>query len=544
MGLTATALLGLATIGAAPPFHAVAFVNDTLSHGVLGDGLLSLNEAILLHNGQLLYTQLSAAEQQQLSLIPGTGSTTDVTWIDIDASNTPVITIEQNLAPVLDTSFGLLIKGFSGQPVLDFTGPGITQGLVVPANSVALQDLVFLGGPFGLDVVQTDVSGQAGATLQNVRFEQQATFGVRVTATTANGVGRVIFEDCEFDGCPTAILHDETGSGRTTIVEIHGLRVRGAAVGFDASLGAGGTTRFTFDQVDIEATNLGLRIQRPQAANRVALLEGDYVRIRAADCALFAAHPSAITWAVLRLWDLRAGPGGTALRLGVPGDAWYGEVTELASEGNVALGAGGAATQQVVLTNWRCTTGAVSLATSAAQPLTVVESRFDGCTVTSAGTGPVVATGCCFVGGSLVGTAQAPWNLTASHAPTVGAHVTSALPLPAQQLGSMSITPENVLVGGSVTFQADLPPGLLGLFVVGFTPDAPLLAPPFRVFVHPTNYVVWPGAFVLQQNTTWQLPVGLQYLGVDLTVQMLVLPGAGVQAPWLQMPPGRRFVLQ
>jgi hypothetical protein len=87
--------------GAAPVFHAVAFVNDPLSHGQVGDGLLSLNEAILMHNGQLAYTQLSPAEQAQLSLIPGTGSTTDVTWIDIDTSNTPVITIQQDLAPVL-----------------------------------------------------------------------------------------------------------------------------------------------------------------------------------------------------------------------------------------------------------------------------------------------------------------------------------------------------------------------------------------------------------------------------------------------------------
>jgi hypothetical protein len=65
----------------APSFHAIAFVNDPLSHGTLGDGLLSLNEAILLHNGTLLPSQLSAAEAAQLSLIPGTGNTSDVTWI-------------------------------------------------------------------------------------------------------------------------------------------------------------------------------------------------------------------------------------------------------------------------------------------------------------------------------------------------------------------------------------------------------------------------------------------------------------------------------
>src|SRR5690606_3559341 len=131
------------------------------------------------------------------------------------------VTIEQDLAPVLDTTFGLLIKGFGDRPVLDFTGPGITRGMQVPANAMTVQDVVFLGGPYGLDVVQTDVSGQAGCVVQNVRFEGQATFGLRVAATTPNGVGRLILEQCEFAGCPTAVLHDESGAGRTTIVEVH-----------------------------------------------------------------------------------------------------------------------------------------------------------------------------------------------------------------------------------------------------------------------------------------------------------------------------------
>src|SRR5688572_23622030 len=243
MWVAATALGLYAAAGDLPPlrpaaWHSVAFINDPLSHGLLGDSLLSLNEAILLHNGQLAFAALSPAEQAQLSLIPGTGTTTDVTWIDIDASNTPVITIEQDLAPVLDTTFGLLIKGFGGRPVLDFTGPGLTQGLVSPSNSLVLQDLVLLGGPFGADVVQTDVSGQAGMVLANVRFEGQANFGLRVTATVPNAVGRVILEDCEFVGCPNAIVLDESGPGRTTIVEMHGLFVRGATNGIDATLGA------------------------------------------------------------------------------------------------------------------------------------------------------------------------------------------------------------------------------------------------------------------------------------------------------------------
>ncbi|MGB3967127.1 MAG: hypothetical protein WBO45_10370, partial [Planctomycetota bacterium] len=217
---------------------------------------------------------------------------------------------------------------------------------------------------------------------------------------------------------------------------------------------------------------------------------------------------------------------------------------DLASVGDVAIGAGGAAGQPVALANWRCRNGAVTFATSAAQTVTVSESRFDNCAVTTAGSGPIAVTGSCFAAGSLAGTPAAPFVLTDCFAPGAGANVQVTSPVPVQQLGSMSIAPENVLAGGSVTFHADLPPGLVGLFVLGFTPGAPLLAPPFRVYVDPTNYVLWPGAYALQQTATWQVPAGVQFVGIDLTVQMVVLPGAGMQAPWLQMPPGRRFVLQ
>lgn len=538
------AIAGGGDAGAPPPWHSVAFVNDPLSHGTLGDGLLSLNEAILLHNGQLLYAQLSAAEQMQLSLIPGTGTTTDVTWIDIDGSNTPVITIQQNLAPVLDTTFGLLIKGFGDRPTLDFSAAGITQGLVAPANAIALQDLVLSGGPFGLDVQQTDASGQPGCTLLNVAFLGQAQFGLRVVATTPNATGRLIVENCRFENCPIAITHDESPAGRTSIVELHQVDIVGAATGFDATLGAGGSTRYTFDRITIAASVRGIRIARSPTANRQTFLEGSFVRVRAPACAELQCHATGLTWALLNLWDLRAPTGGTAMVLGAPGSAWFGELNELTLDGACTFGAGNGG-QPVRLHNLRCGNGAVVLATSPAQAFTLTDSRCDACALTTAGTGPIAATGCCFVGGSLAGLAAAPLQLTGCYATTVGANVQVAQGLPAPQLGRMSIAPEDVAVGGSVQFVADLPPGLIGVFALGFTDPTPtLLAPPVHLYFEPSSYVTAPGAYLLQQAFVWNVPNSPLFVATDLVVHLAVLPLAGTQAPWLQLPPPRRFVLQ
>jgi hypothetical protein len=544
--LGAVAALAVGGVGpsSAPSFHAIAFVNDPLSHGTLGDGLLSLNEAILLHNGTLLPSQLSAAEAAQLSLIPGTGNTSDVTWIDIDAANTPVIAIQQDLAPILDTPFGLLIKGFGDQVVFDFSGPGITHGLRVPANSFSLQDVALVGGPYGIDCTQTDVSGQAGLSLQSVRFEGQAQFGLRVAGTLPNAPGRVVLDRCRFVGAPIAVQIDEAPSGRLGIYEAIDVEVVGAQTGFDAALGAGGFSRFTFDRVSIDASVRGVRIARPSAAaNRQVYVEGDLVRVRSADCARIECHGSGLTWAVLRGWDLRASAGGAAFTLGGAGQAVFGEVCEFTTEGAVAVGCG-AAPQPLALRNARCANGPVALAASATQALTVTESRFDGCAVSTLGSGPIAVAQSCFVGGSLQGTATAPMQLVDSFAGAGGAHVAQANPLAAPQLGSMAIAPADPQVGTTVVLQADLPPGLAGVFALGFTAAAPaVLGPTLRLYFDLASYVLLPGLYVGQQSCPWAIPAASAFVGTDLVAHFAVLP-AGIPAPWLQLPPPRRFVLR
>jgi hypothetical protein len=528
--------------GTPPGFHAVAFINDNLSHGTLGDAFLSLNEAIQLRNGQLQLAQLSAAEQQQISLIPGTGSSLAVTWIDIDAANTPVITIEQDLTPMLDTPFGVLLKGFGGSIVLDFSGPNLTRGLDALANTVSVQDITFLGGPYGLDIVQTDVSGQAGATLTNVRFEGQTQFGLRVRSVTTHGVGRCIVDQCRFENCPTAIQFDESASGRTSIFEAHAVDIVGAQIGCDAKLGPGGSTRYTFDRVEIDASVRGIRIERPVGANRSNYVETQFLRVRSPECLRIDCHPTGLTWALLWMLDLRSSPGGVALQLGAAGDGVFGEVGDGNLDGGMVIGAGNGP-QPLSLRNLRCKNGAVTLHGSATQNVALRECRFDACALTSSG-GPIAVADSCFVGSSMVGSAQAPWQLTNSHG-GAGTNVQNTAPLPAPQLGSIVLAPEDVAVGGSITFQVDLPPGLLSVFAFGFTPTTLVVPSPLLpIWFGSQPFALLPGVYQLQQGFTWNVPANPGFVGTDLLVQAAVLPGAGMQAPALQLPPGRRFVLR
>jgi hypothetical protein len=525
--------------------HAVAFVTDSLSHGTLGDGLLSLNEAILLHNAQLSFQQLSPAEQAQVSLIPGTGLTTDVTWIDVDGTSTPVITIERDLDPILDTNFGLLIKGFNEPPIFDFSGPNVTHGFRAPANSVSFQDVTLFGGPYGVDVQQTDVAGQSGATFQNVRFEGQAQFALRVTTSTPNAIGRLILDNVEFASLPAAIVWDENVANRTTIFEASRLSMTNVGRGIDLTLGSGGTARYTFDRITMRATQSGLRLLRPNGANRTTLIEGQHMDIEAPDAARIEGAPTGVTFASLRMWHLVATTvGGTALHLGALGDSVYGEIEDCSFDGATSVFAGGTS-QPLAIDNVRCRNGAVTCGTTASQPMTFAWSRFDHCAVQLAGSAAIPFTECCCIGGSLSGTVTAPAHCTDSYVQNAGSQVTQTTPRTQPQLGSMHLLPSLVTIGSTATFQADLPNGLFSVFLLGFTDPAPMLLPqPLHAYSQPAATFVVPGIFRLQQAFQWSVPNFQIFLGMDMVVSMAVLPDPNVGAPALQIVPGRRFVLR
>src|SRR5262249_3214171 len=103
-------------VTSAPAPHSVATVNDPLSHGTLGDGRLSLNEAIQLHNRTLQPGQLSIAELNQLS-----GFGQDISWINIDGTSVPTITVERDFDVIQDFAHGILIEGFNESVVIDFS---------------------------------------------------------------------------------------------------------------------------------------------------------------------------------------------------------------------------------------------------------------------------------------------------------------------------------------------------------------------------------------------------------------------------------------
>ncbi|MCA8977646.1 MAG: hypothetical protein KDC98_23175, partial [Planctomycetes bacterium] len=328
----------------APAFHAFAAINDTLSHGQVGDNRLSLNEAIQLHNNTLLWNQLSAAEQAQLALIPGTGTSTFLSWARFDATVTPTITIERDLDVIVNTTYGLYLSSDNGATVFDFSGANVQHGMRSTSNSLQMRDLVFSGGPAGLDVVQSDIAGQIGLAADRCHFENQTQFGVRVATTTANGFGKMYLEGCVFDGATTGVVFDEAVAGRTSFFDLHDCRMSGVTDGVVITVGNGGLGRYFIDRTVIEASATGIELTRPANADRAALFQIRHLDIRATDCALLpgsATTPTTISMQMAHLW---AQISGTALQLGQTGADVGGVVEDSTLDGAVVVHTGGGTT--------------------------------------------------------------------------------------------------------------------------------------------------------------------------------------------------------
>ncbi len=526
-----------------PAFHQIAFVNDVLSHGAVGDGYLSLNEAIRLHNGTLPVAQLSTAEQAQVSLLPGS-VTTDVTWIDIDSEAIPTITLQQDLESIINTPFGLFLRGAGGRVTLDLSAPGVTRGIHSTSSSLVVQGLEFVGGVAGMEVLQSDATGQPGCTVIDCVFEDLTQFGLRVEGTLAGGVGRLIVEDCAFVNVSDALTFDESPADRTTIFEARDVRIEGAANGFDFDYGTGGTARYTLDRCVVECTGTGVDVDAPGTNGRPTLVEGTHLRVRAATCARIEGAVDAVTWMQGAMWSLLAPAGGVALELGAVGDQIYGDLQEFRCEGDVRVLTGGGPLPLNVR-NMRCQSGAVELSTSSTQALAVRESRFQDCVVDSLGTGAVTLDGSTFEGGALgASTAAGLLQATGCFVANPGAGVTASGALPQPFLGSFSVTPDDVPLGGAMQLQFDLPAGVVGAFALGTVPQfLPLYAAPYYVYLDPAAIVFLPGIYTGQQAATWQAPSAALLLGAQLIVQAAVLP-VSAQAPAVQLPPGWRFQLR
>ena len=534
-----TSLLALALtaagIGEPPPAaHSIAIVNDTRSHGQVGDSKLSLNEVIQLNQRSLLITQLSTLEQQQIL-----GMGPDVAWADIDATSAPQITFERDLDVINDMPHGFVVSSSNGRPTLLI---GNTKGFEVNSNFCNFLGLELRGGATAITVTQTDTI--YGTIISSTVFSDQTDTAVKVTLNQDDSATHIEFDQCQFLNAPKAIEIFDTGANRSGSLAFKECDIQGGQQGIGIHLGPAGALDIRFERVDITGATNGIIVDRQAPLDsRSVNLSGLFLRVRgAADGFSFQSHAAAADSVTLRMVEingtnsaLRLWPIGTQLQAIIDDSRLSGPIDLLAGTG-AGIDAG----------NLRISSSNLSVGSTNA-PLRITDSILDNVNTTTQGNAALQIDASRFIGGAAAGTAAAAIDVQGCHlgGVTVGNHVNVSGSLPAPQLGAMEMSPLQVSLGGQLTLQSDLPPGLSGVWMFGVAETLPFIGPrPFHIYVFTSAHVILPVSARLQSSAAITVPVQSVLVGWSFVTQLVVFPDPGTVAPALSIPPGRRTTVR
>ncbi len=545
------ALTLVASLGAQ---NITATVNDSRSHGVVADNLLSLDEAIRLANGTLATAALSAAERAQLA---GIGT---LTTIEVRGALTPVITLEREITPVTGipgAGADLVINGVqaNGGPVL--LAGAFNYGLALKTNRAQVNGLAIRGGRVGIQADTTaNLSLGVFGIIANIAFAAQTEAGLRLSAPNDQAGRRLLLKvrRCQFPGLPVGIeIRSDSDFGN--------IDVEGEWLSFTACA----------TSVDLLSNAVGGRHQ--WQCFRSSMTGGDYcVRLRRVlgndtEWLIRAVYGDHFARRTVFELDGSTNGGDTVFhhhQLNVRGGFGSGDyalltrpltgrfdlhASENVFEGNVLIQSGRLSRRTWFIGN-HFQNGTFAISTEGVRPdlqWNVFSST--PITVLSTSTQALAFTDCEFVRSPITDTTTSGTSTLIgcyqAASPTTG-NVVVQTPAPASWTGVASVTPVDPPRGGFVDLTLTLQPGTAGMWWLGFSEPRPITSSyPFRYYLMTSTAVVIPGLLVGQSRLRLTIPPQAYLIGVEFHAQPLVgLVLGQTYGPAVAMPRGGRFVVQ
>ncbi len=524
---------------AVAPIHSQARVNDSRSHGVLGDRLLSLREAILLTNRDLDENSLS---QEELAQLAGFGG--DIAWADIDASVVSTLTMERDLPVIVDTNHGFKISGSGGVVTIEL---GDTRGIVADSDFVDFANLRLRGGEYGIQLTQRDTL--FGTLVENVEFVGQGVGGMRVAFRGNGGNGRLQLSGCTFRDLARGLVLDDSDPGRSNQIELlSDTQFLGCAHGVDAVFGPGGFATIYGERLAMLQVGSGLAIDRVGSGpGRQLTVELRHVRVDAGSgtALRFAGDAMARSIALIEASEFSA-PGGLAMDLGGPGQRLELEFRDGRLEGAASFGFD--STGSVTLSNDHVRSGSsLAFHGDLGGPARIESCVLEGTRVVGGlGAAPLTIEETRLVGGSVVGAAPpgtGSVDLRACHraGTSLGIGTTESNPRATAHLGTFEATPLQPRPGQVLNLTVDLPAGLSGVVLFAPWVEFPRVLPDGSKLYGDPRVLLQLGTPLRNgQSLRIPLPNDPALSGLDLFFHLAVLPDPGVNAPMRSLPPGRR----
>ena len=460
-----------------------ANVTDPLSHGVLGDARLSLDEAIRLCNGTLAMWQLSPAEAANVT---GAGSVVD--HVLIDPMVTLSIQLEGPLTPITGQGLGPVhIEGI----VIPAPGHGITTILLggshahifaLHTNAVTVSGLHLSGGQVGFDV-RTSQGGYAEALMGRIDecdMHTQTVASVRLT-----GIGldhsTVMLHHCVFHNSARAILVQDQSSGGFVVMHAMHCHFDGVALACETTeSGAGGAMSMVmFDRSEFDLGANFVRVLRLVHCD--VTTTGDAVDVQGSANGLTMIHHHHSS--------LAAGPGQMALVVGPKTAEFDIHGSEMEFTGNVLL-RGNLFTQRVWQQNSTYLGGLLTFDVDGSLP-NLLWNRYQNCQIVVPSTGrtAVRVRSCELVSSTVTGQSLlAPVTLEGCwrSATTMAGQVTETGAVAGRFLSACSVTPAEVSLGAAFDLDTDAPAGVGVFWLLSLAIDQPnTTQEPFRFYGDP-----------------------------------------------------------
>jgi hypothetical protein len=528
-----------------------ANVNDTQSHGSVGDSKLSLDEAIQLANGSLSITSLSPAEQARIS---GSGL---VTEIHVDGATTPIITIQAPLTiltgPVPATGMVTVmgIPAGGNLPVLD----GGSQATILSMGSreLMVSGFRFENGDVAVDAKMTapasPVTGMA--MVANCEFEAQSGAAVQLRGTGTDKT-RLMVRDCSMSNMPLGYRLDDQTSNGQLMSENERITMDGVTLGCDAFEGGfGQVTMWSLWRSSFVNGETLAKTRRSPTATQLIMLRivysdatcyGDVIDMEGTTAGTSMIHHHHGDWV--------AGAGKKCLWT-YPRSAQFDvHGSEMIFDGDLII-AGGTTSPRFWHQNNHYKNCAITFDVDGALP-NLLWNIYDNCSITV----PPLARSPVVIRDSHMSNTNidsqsflAPVSVSGSHrvGGALTGFVTETAPAPSLFLGTTEVTPRDPQVGANLTLSTDLPSGISLFWDIATSLSRPVTSQePVRFYGDPATVIILPAIAIFQSTLTIPIPNTASLIGLEFYVQGISVAGPSMMphAPVYHLPRGGRINLR
>lgn len=529
---------------------AIATVDDTNSHGAVGDAKLSLDEAIQLANGTLALTSLSA---QELARISGSGA---VTTVRIDAALTPTITVTSPLTDILGQGMmvgRVCIEGVMSQgarPVLDGGQGG--HLLCLKRHLVTVSGLRFVGGAVAIraQMPMMMMTMTEMPMVMGCEFDGQNVYGVELLATGMEET-MLMVRNSRFTNMPVGFRINETTTNGRIMCTGEDLSFDGVGIGCDAFEGGNGMqTMFAlWRSTFVNGARLG-RSTRSASSTKLFMFRLVYVDAVCSDhvveCVGEATNNTMIHH---HHGDWTAGPGKYALYTHPRTAQFDVHGSEMSFHSDIYISAN-TASARIWHQNNRYENLSITFDCDGSLP-NLVWNRYESCTIdvmplarspvdirmselvntdcdSAAFLAPISLDGCYRSGGSLSGFAS------------------ENTPAPQRMLSTTEVSPREPAVGSAITLSADAPPGVMLSWVLADSYARPNTSQePVRFYGDPATAIVLPALVLFQSTLTVPIPPSSSLINLEFYAQGVAVPLFGQPFfPEYHLPRGERITLR